>query len=229
MPLFLREIYSRDDPVLFSTLQQRLIRRLNDEIRAGKLTERGLARRAGLSQPHVHNLLKGIRSPTAESADAMLRAISAGVSDLIDGRRAETAAVSVAVLRGAAGPGGTWDDQADSRVQVECKLLAGISQPAIVRILADNQMGGISGYALVDLRAGTDPAFPRGDLYVIGRPGETRLRYVRIGRELVYFPTSSNLNRPGDWESEPRDIDLAGIVRARVCYLEESYPPAASL
>src|SRR5215831_16643002 len=144
MPLFLREIYSQEDPVLFSTLQQRLIRRLNDEIRAGKLTERGLARRAGLSQPHVHNMLKGIRSPTAESADAMLRAISAGVSDLMQGRLAETAAVSVPVLRGAVGPGGKWDDQADNRVQVECKLVAGISQPAIVRILPDNQMGGTS-------------------------------------------------------------------------------------
>jgi transcriptional regulator with XRE-family HTH domain len=222
MPLFLREIYSQEDPVLFSTLQQRLIRRLNDEIRAGKLTERGLARRAGLSQPHVHNLLKGIRSPTAESADAMLRAISVGVWDLIEGRHAESAAVPVAVLRGAAGPEGKWDEQADSRVQVECKLLAGISQPAIVRILADQQIGGISGYALVDLRAGTDPAFPRGDLYVIGRLGETRLRYVRIGRELIYLPTSANLNWPANWESVPRDIDLAGIVRARVCCLEQS-------
>jgi len=229
MPLFLQEIYSPENPVLFSTLQQRLIRRLNDEVRAGKLTERALARRAGLSQPHVHNMLKGIRSPTAESADAMLRAISAGVSDLIEEHHAETPAVSVPVLRAAVGPGGRWDDQADSRVQVECKLVAGISQPAIVRILADNQMGGISGYALIDLRAGTDPAFPRGDLYVVGRIGEASLRYLRIGRELVYFPTLATLNRPCEWDSAPRDIDLAAIVRARLCYLEEICPPAASL
>jgi transcriptional regulator with XRE-family HTH domain len=227
MSLFLREIYRPEEPVFFSALQQRLIRRLNDEIRAGKLTERGLARRAGLSQPHVHNLLKGVRSPTAESADAMLRAISAGIPDLMERTHAETAAVSVAVLRAAVGPGGSWDDQADSRVEVECKLLTGISQPAIVRILADNQMGGMSGYALVDLRGGTDPAFPRGNLYVIGRLSEARLRYVRIGRELAYFPTLETLNRPADWESVPRDIGLAPMVRARVCYLEED--SAASL
>jgi hypothetical protein len=227
MSLFLREIYRPEAPVFFSTLQQRLIRRLNDEIRAGKFTERGLARRAGLSQPHVHNLLKGIRFPTSESADALLRAISAGVSDLMEQRRAQTAAVSVAVLRGAVGPEGGWDDQADSRVQVECKLLAGISQPAIVRILADNQMGGISGYALVDLRPGNDPAFPRADLYVVGRLSEARLRYVRIGRGLVYLPALKTLNQPANWESVPRDVNLAAIARARVCYLDEG--SAASL
>src|SRR5689334_18090603 len=90
MTLFRREIYPAQNPVLFSTLQQRLIQRLKNEIHSGNLTERALARRAGLSQPHIHNLLKGIRSPTVESADAMLCAIAAGVSDLLD--PAETSA-----------------------------------------------------------------------------------------------------------------------------------------
>jgi hypothetical protein len=214
-------------------LHQRLIRRLNDEIRAGKYTERALARRAGLSQPHVHNLLKGIRSPTAESADAMLRASSAGICDLIEQPQTDSAGptVSIAFLRGAVGPGGRWDDQAEGghRAQVPCKQLLGISQPAIVRILPDDQMGGIVGHALVDLEVRNDAAFPRRGLYVLVRMGEARLRHVRAGRDLVYFATSATLNRPCEWESAARDADLDGIVRARVCYLEETSASAASL
>lgn len=233
MTLFRREIYTEPDLTLFSTLQERLIRRLNREIRAGNLTERELARRAGLSQPHVHNVLKGIRSPTVGSADAMLRAISAGVCDLMESPETDRPdpTVPVAYLRGGVGPGGRWDDQVDGGhgAQVACKLLAGISQAAIARILPDHEMSGVSGHVLVDLVVRTDSVLLPHDLYVIVRMGEARLRFVRFGRDLVYFPTSATLNRPCEWESAPRETDLAGLVRARVCYLERSRGPAASL
>lgn len=40
-------------------------------IRSGAATERGLARAAGLSQPHVHNVLKGTRRLSIDSADRL--------------------------------------------------------------------------------------------------------------------------------------------------------------
>ena len=170
MALFRAEICEAGDAVLFSSLQQRLMRRLKDEIRTGNFTERGLARRAGLSQPHVHNLLKGIRSATVESADAMLRAISADVIDLLHAPEAERVSrlpqgptAAVARLRGAAGPGGRWDERSDSSqcTAVPCKLLAGVRQPAMLTVLPDPEMDGISGIALVDLRVSTDSTSSR--------------------------------------------------------------------
>lgn len=237
MTLFRGEIYRADDPVLFSSLQQRLIRHLKDEIRAGNLTERALARRAGLSQPHIHNVLKGIRSPTTESADAMLCAISAGVFDLFDHELvADTArpgpTAGVAFLSGEVGPGGRWDDRFDDTrmLEVPCRMLVGAADPAVVTVLADEEMSGISGPTLIDLRVRIDSTFPRRDLYVIVRGGEARLRYMRLGTHSLYFPSLTTFNRPRDWESMPRDTDLHAVVRARVCSVGLHHrDPAAAL
>ncbi|MCC6537562.1 MAG: helix-turn-helix transcriptional regulator [Bryobacterales bacterium] len=51
-------------------------------VRNGRLTERGLAIRIGVSQPYLHNVLKGKRSMTAELADRLLREMRMGVADL---------------------------------------------------------------------------------------------------------------------------------------------------
>ena len=42
-------------------LRGRLVLRLRDMVRNGELTERALARTTGVSQPHIHNVLKGKR------------------------------------------------------------------------------------------------------------------------------------------------------------------------
>jgi transcriptional regulator with XRE-family HTH domain len=52
-------------------------------VRSGELTERGLARRAGISQPHLHNILKGKRSFSSHSADQVLRELGLTVFDLL--------------------------------------------------------------------------------------------------------------------------------------------------
>ena len=49
----------------------------------GEFTERELARRAGLSQPHVHNALSGKRSMTPAVADKLLAAVRLSILDLI--------------------------------------------------------------------------------------------------------------------------------------------------
>jgi transcriptional regulator with XRE-family HTH domain len=51
-------------------------------IRSGRLTERGLARLAGLSQPHVHLFLHGARGVTVEAADRLLAALNLSAEEL---------------------------------------------------------------------------------------------------------------------------------------------------
>lgn len=67
----------------FRQLQSRLVTTLRERIRSGELTERGIARVAGLSQPHVHNVVKGIRFLSMDAADAILLAVDLDTLDLL--------------------------------------------------------------------------------------------------------------------------------------------------
>jgi plasmid maintenance system antidote protein VapI len=60
-------------PITFHDLHSNLIHYLNQCVQRGELTERGIARRVGISQPHIHNVLKGKRLLSWESADTLLR------------------------------------------------------------------------------------------------------------------------------------------------------------
>jgi transcriptional regulator with XRE-family HTH domain len=67
----------------FQELERRFIENLRDRIRSGELTERRLARLAGISQPHVHNVLKGKRIFSLETADLILNVLRLDLLDLI--------------------------------------------------------------------------------------------------------------------------------------------------
>jgi transcriptional regulator with XRE-family HTH domain len=68
----------------FETLQMRLLDRVNRRVRNGELTERGLARRIGISQPHMHHILKGARGLSVETADRILRHLSISLVELLE-------------------------------------------------------------------------------------------------------------------------------------------------
>ena len=66
-----------------SELRARLVRHLRDMVHNGELTERALARSTGVSQPHIHNVLKGKRELSVEMADLILNALHLDVYDLL--------------------------------------------------------------------------------------------------------------------------------------------------
>ncbi|MGD0773720.1 MAG: helix-turn-helix domain-containing protein [Candidatus Solibacter sp.] len=68
----------------FNDLEQRLLDELRRRVRSGAATERGLARLSGISQPHLHNVLKGKRILSMEKADAVLRRLQIDVLHLIE-------------------------------------------------------------------------------------------------------------------------------------------------
>jgi plasmid maintenance system antidote protein VapI len=67
----------------FQELRERLVEHLRDRVRSGELTERGLARISGVSQPHIHNVLKGKRVLSVEMADAIMRQLRIDLLDLV--------------------------------------------------------------------------------------------------------------------------------------------------
>jgi transcriptional regulator with XRE-family HTH domain len=68
----------------FGQLQNRLISFVTWRIRSGEFTERALARVLGVSQPHLQNVLKGVRPLKPEFADSLLRQFEITVLDLLD-------------------------------------------------------------------------------------------------------------------------------------------------
>ena len=68
----------------FHDLQNRFINELRSRVHSGAATERGLARDAGISQPHLHNVLKGKRALSSEKADQVLRCLHLDLLHLIE-------------------------------------------------------------------------------------------------------------------------------------------------
>jgi len=67
----------------FQELRTRFVDNLRERVRSGQLTERGLARVTGISQPHIHNVLKGKRLLSPEMSDAILRNLRMDLLDLM--------------------------------------------------------------------------------------------------------------------------------------------------
>jgi|SRR5271165_4980923 len=69
--------------VNFEVLKGLLIRFVALRIRNGDCTERQLARLVGVSQPQLHNVLKGVRPLKQRLADALLKHFQIGLLDLL--------------------------------------------------------------------------------------------------------------------------------------------------
>src|SRR2546423_7282926 len=89
----------------FQALQQRFLALLRGRVRSGELTERGLARLTGISQPHIHNVLKGIRTLSPELTDQVLRRLKLDVFALCTRDELSTMMIDVGVLDTVLGPG----------------------------------------------------------------------------------------------------------------------------
>ena len=70
----------------FHLLQRRVIADVQERVRRGDVTERGLARLTGISQPHLHNILKGARVLSPHMADLILRQLHINLLDLLEPR-----------------------------------------------------------------------------------------------------------------------------------------------
>ncbi len=57
----------------FQDARHNLLAYVRNEVRNGELTERGFARLIGISQPHAHNVLKGVRTLSPQVLDLVLK------------------------------------------------------------------------------------------------------------------------------------------------------------
>lgn len=70
--------------VNFDVIKKRLIRFVSLRIQNGDCTQRQLAKLVGVSQPQLHNVLKGARELKRELADALLAHFEISLIDLLE-------------------------------------------------------------------------------------------------------------------------------------------------
>lgn len=70
--------------VNFDVAKKRLIRFVSLRIQNGVCTQRQLAKLVGVSQPQLHNVLKGVRALNGELADALLAHFEISLIDLLE-------------------------------------------------------------------------------------------------------------------------------------------------
>jgi hypothetical protein len=219
----------------FQILKQRLLEYLVALVQNGDATERGLARQTGISQPHMHNLLKGVRSINPEIGDAILSKLGLDLLDLLDTaelaealwrRRAEEEArIDVRVLAQRLGPGLPWPTELSlfECLATPCRLLSNVRTPVVARLAADPRMESefaAGDLALLDaseaLRAEPDSR----SLWAVHNGREGLIRWVRRGREALYLISADCIDRPLDWERIPVAAHrIPEIIRARVTLL----------
>ena len=218
----------------FHEAQARLLSALHDRIHNGDLTERGIGRLTGISQPHVHNVLKGVRTLSPEVFDLILAALNFSLLDLyskeellahLDWRHGSYRNLEMAFLQSAIGPKMPWPAGASGRQQylVPGWVKSSADDLALVRLVPDERMGNLVAncdLAILDIsdRARTELS-PAG-VYAVEREHEVILRYLRYGGHCLYVADEQSLNLPARWEPvQLPDRGVAGLVRARVIWV----------
>jgi hypothetical protein len=188
----------------------------------------------GTSQPHMHNVLNGVRNLSIGMSDSILNSFHISIldlasdEDLANNLRLRTLlepALEVPFLDTPIGPGTAWPNKIDRRRRYATPFLTGIVPPALVmaRLAPDDQMEvTIGGYdmALLDTSVPqrTKPT-PEG-LYAVERDGEVVLRYLRPGSRGYYVLTDAAIESPDQWEHlNISRRDLPDLIKARVLWL----------
>ena len=224
----------------FEFLQGRLIANLRTRLQNGEITERKLARLTGISQPHIHNVLKGARILSPKLADHLLRHLNMSLADLLPCERVAAAFCpgctgpgvyrEVPVLEGWLGPGLPLP-RIPSRVEkypFPASYLASLERPRVARLAADDRMAGAvleNDLVLLDESHHGRTAPARESLYVVNRDGEGLIRRVRLDGDVLYLITQDALDRSSRWEAIRLGWrNVLDVVRAKVIWIGRLLP-----
>jgi hypothetical protein len=224
----------------FRLLHLRLVAHVLARVRNGEISERSLARLTGISQPHVHNVLKGTRLLSTVMADRILRRLRIDMVELLAG--VESCANSgpatslpfvpaqtcdcrmVALLDGWIGRGYPFPKMTGTeRYPFMATDVERLESPVAARLAPDPQhipMFGGSGVVLLDravtaCRDADEEAYFALDLYGGGTIG-----MMRRSNGYLYLWTG----HAKAWELAPLpDGDLRQVVQGRVSLVARNF------
>lgn len=223
-------------PHSLSILHGRLIDVLRARVRNGEISERSLARMTGISQPHIHNVLKGVRTLSPGLCDAVLGHMRMSVLDLfrreelIDqlsrtSTHRESRLHPVPVLNGQLGLENPIPIKGPTREvhAVPAHLTAAATDPLVASLAADPEMEPLFGdrdLVLLDQSEAARTFFQSEGYYIVRTPRGPCVRALRRSGDLLLLVTERNRENPGSWESIPISSEnILDVILARVVWL----------
>lgn len=210
----------------FHELHGRLIDIARERVRAGELTERGLARMCGISQPHMHNVLKKIRALSTAGADRLMRALDIRITDLpwrvSSERNADVRAIPM--LRNRIGPGtGAVFTEIRGHIPLPQSLVKDVVEPLAARLGPDLVLPkSLAAHDLVLLDQNPRLRGTPGEksIWVVSEGARLRVRYLRKDGARLCVANEVTLDDPGKWHAIPlQGRNILDIVRARIVWM----------
>lgn len=212
----------------FSGLQERLVAAIRERVRRGELTERRLAHRTGLSQPHIHNVLKGLRVLSTSSADHLLDELHIDLRDLCDGGSADYCRIPA--LAGHLGPGHCYPAlRLCGTLPFLASHVARLHAPAVVRAAADADMEPLFGagdFILLDHEERKRCMAEPDSFFAVNVDGEGLIRHVRRSGGSLFIGTQGGSGRAPMWDCiSLADRHILDIVKAKVVWIGHHMEP----
>ena len=221
-------------PFTFELLRRRLLQAASQRVCNGDFTERGLARLIDVSQPHLHNILKGRKSLSPEIGDALLLGLSLSLLDLLtpaelglallDHQPAPSFSRLVPVLNGRLGPDDPFPDwrSISQWFRASSSLLTHARRPALVECAPDpeNTLFPSPSFALLDHDDSARLHASPSSWFALRWRGAGYLRRLRRqpGALLILGQNSSDApSLPHCLELN--DASILHVVRARVLWV----------
>lgn len=211
----------------FEDLHDRLLEIARERVRSGLVSESGLARASGISQPHLHNALKKIRTLSPPAVDRLMRALEVTLAALVWHRPGgiEEGVSAVPRLRMPLGPGmGPEFGTLAGQYPVPSFLLRGLGEPLIATLSPDLVLPRLleaGDVVLLDqnheVRRTPDRA---RTCWVVREQAGLRARYVMRREGVFYLANEETLARPERWQPVPGPPgNILEIVRARIVWI----------
>ena len=208
----------------FRDLQAKLVDLAREKVRAGQITERGLARMCGMSQPHIHNVLKGVRALSMSSVDCLMNALGIHVADLLWSAHAGGGIVAVPLVRNRIGPGTPGELIVfRGNIPMPGGLLKNLIEPVAARLAPDLVMPAAlaaNDLVLLDQNPVVRAAPAGNGVWIVAEGSGLRARYLRLADTRLLVGNEVTRGDPQQWLSIPlQGRNILEIVRAHIVWI----------
>lgn len=209
-------------------------------VTTGRITERGLARLAGVSQPHMHNVLKGIRHLSPASADRILAALGFALADVLWWQPGdpEPRSVTIPIVRERVGPGNLADTGVLRGYMVLPRAVAGqVTDPVAARLSQDPLLPAAfrtNDLVVIDRNPDFRDKLAGGWCWLVAERGGLRVRYLQQAGDGISVAGEAPPGKARDWEPlaeagpDGTGPITPGPIRGRIVWISrevEEAPP----